>query len=89
MTPEDILYLRAELIQAAQQGLVSTMVRVNELQSLLDRYDRAIAAAPAGIKIMGFVRPGEMQNFNSGSLASVRVRRSITQWHTEPVFRRA
>ena len=86
MTPEDILYLRAELSMAQKEGLVSTMIRVNELQSLLDRLARALAAAPVDVKIFGFVRPGEAMEFKSGHLASIRVRRSITQWHTEALY---
>jgi hypothetical protein len=86
MTPEDILYLRAELAQAQQAGVTSTMVRVSELQSLLDRLARAQAAAPPGVKIFGFIRPGEAKEFRQGGLPSIRVKRSITEWHTVPLF---
>lgn len=86
MTPEDILYLRAELAMAQKEGLVSTMVRVAELQSLLDRLARAQAAAPAEVKIFGFVRPGEARDFRHGTLATLRVKRSITEWYTKPLF---
>ena len=86
MTPEDILYLRAELAMAQKEGLVSTSVRVSELQSVLDRLARAQAAAPADVKIFGFVRPGEAHEFRRGGLGSIRVKRSITVWHTKPLF---
>ncbi|WP_288075008.1 hypothetical protein [Pseudomonas sp.] len=86
MTPEDITYLQAELAMAQKEGLKATMVRIPELQSLLDRLARAVAAAPPDVSIFGFVRPGEAKDFRSGTLASLRVRRSITEWHTEPLF---
>lgn len=86
MTPEDITYLQAELAMAQKEGLKATMVRIPELQSLLDRLARAVAAAPADVSLFGFVRPGEAKDFRSGALPSLRVRRSITQWHTEPLF---
>jgi hypothetical protein len=86
MTPEDIAYLQAELSMAQKEGLPATLVRIPELQSLLDRLARAIAAAPPGVNIFGFVRPGEAKDFRSGALPSLRVRRSITEWHTEPLF---
>lgn len=86
MTLEDIAYLRAELAMAQQLGLPTVVVRVPELQSVLDRLARALAAAPAHVSIFGFVRPGEAKDFRTGSLASLRVRRSITEWHTEPLF---
>lgn len=86
MTPEDITYLRAELAMAQKEGLPAISVRTAELQSLLDRMARALAAAPADVSIFGFVRPGEAKDFRSGTLASLRVRRSITAWHTEPLF---
>lgn len=86
MTLEDIDYLRAELAQAQQQGLTNTTVRVAELQSILDRFARALAAAPADVTIFGFVRPQEAKDFRTGTLDRIRVRRSITEWHTEPLF---
>lgn len=86
MTPEDITYLQAELAMAQKEGLKATMIRIPELQSMLDRLARAIAAAPADVSIFGFVRPGEAKDFRSGTLPSLRVRRSITEWHTEPLF---
>lgn len=86
MTPEDLAYLRAELAMAQQQGLKTTTVRVAELQSMLDRLARSIAAAPEGVSIFGFVRPQEAKDFRTGTLARIGVRRSITKWHTEPLF---
>lgn len=86
MTPEDITYLRAELSMAQKEGLPAIMVRTAELQSMLDRLARALAAAPPDVGIFGFVRPGEAKIFRSGELTTVRVRRSITEWHTEPLF---
>ncbi len=86
MTLEDLAYLRAELSMAQKEGLPAVSVRTAELQSLLDRIARALAAAPADVGIFGFVRPGEAKDFRSGTLASLRVRRSITEWHTEPLF---
>lgn len=86
MTPQDIGYLRAELAQAQQLGLTTTQVRVTELQSILDRLARSIAAAPEGVSIFGFVRPQEAKDFRTGTLDRIKVRRSITQWHTEPLF---
>lgn len=86
MTPEDLAYLRAELAMAQQQGLKTTTVRVAELQSMLDRLARAIAAAVEDVTIFGFVRPQEAKDFGTGTLDRIKVRRSITQWHTEPLF---
>lgn len=86
MSPEDIAYLRAELSMAQKEGLPAVSIRTRELQSMLDRLARALAAAPEQVTIFGFVRPGEAKDFRSGALASLRVRRSITQWHTEPLF---
>ncbi len=86
MTPEDLNYLRAELVQAQQMGLPAVSVRVPELQSILDKLARAIADAPGDVRIFGFVRPGEAKDFSSGALASLRVRRNLTEWHTEPLF---
>lgn len=51
MKPEDIQYLRAELGRAQQQGDKTIIIRTPELQSLINRLDRAIAAAPPGVKI--------------------------------------
>lgn len=86
MTPEDIDYLRAELAVAQQQGMKAIMIRTSELQSVLDRFARALAAAPADVTIFGFVRPQEAKDFRTGTLDRIRVRRSITEWHTEPLF---
>lgn len=86
MTPEDITYLQAELSMAQKEGLKATMVRIPELQSLLDRLARAVAAAPEGVGIFGFVREDEAKDFRCGTLRTIRVRRSITEWHTEPLF---
>lgn len=86
MTPDDITYLRAELCQAQQQGLPMLSIRVAELQSVLDRLARAVAASPEGVGIFGFVRSEEAKSFKSGDLKTIRVRRSITKWHTEPLF---
>ncbi len=88
MTPEDIQYLRAELYVAQKEGLVSTMVRVSELQSLLDRMTRALDAAPDGVEIMGFVRQVEAQEFKRGHLPRIVVRRSPTRYHKEPLYNR-
>lgn len=86
MRPEDIQYLRAELAQAQQQGLRSLQIRVPELQSLINRLDRAIAAAPAGFKIFGFVRPEEAKKFRAGDISKIKTSRSVTVDHTQAVF---
>ena len=86
MTPEDLQYLRAELAQAQQQGLRSLQIRVPELQSLINRLDRAIAAAPAGFKIFGFVRPDAAIAFRSGETSRIKTSRSVTVDHTQAVF---
>lgn len=86
MTPEDIQYLRAELAQAQQQGLPAISIRTPELQSLINRLDRAIAAAPAGFKIFGFVHPREAVKFRAGDISKIKTSRSVTVDHTQAVF---
>lgn len=86
MRPEDIQYLRAELAQAQQQGNRTVVIRIEELQSLISRLDRAIAAAPPGVKIFGFVRPDAAIAFRSGETSRIKTSRSVTVDHTQAVF---
>lgn len=86
MKPEDLQYLRAELGRAQQQGDKTIIIRTPELQSLINRLDRAIAAAPPGIKIFGFVRPDAAKAFRSGEISNLKTNRSVTTYYTQPVF---
>lgn len=86
MNAQDLEYLRAELAQAQQQGASRLMVRTTELQGLISQILHLSRLPKQPVKVMGYVRPGEMDQLNKGKVMTVRVRRKPNEWNTEPVY---
>lgn len=86
MTPQDEAYLRAELARAQQLNIPTTMIRVAELQSLLDQLRRLSLQPVQPVKIFGFAREGEVDQMYRGKVMTIRVRRVANDWCTEPVY---
>jgi hypothetical protein len=82
----DMAYLMAELAQAQQLGVTTAIVRVTELQSILDRMRNLMKQPTSEVRVCGYARPGEVDQMRRGKIMTMRVRRQPSEWHTQLVF---
>lgn len=79
-------YLAAELAQAQQLGIPATMIKVSELQSLLDQMRNLMALPKDPVRVCGFAKPGDLKALYTGTLRTVKLHRTRTEWHTQAVY---
>jgi hypothetical protein len=79
-------YLAAELAQAQQLGIPATLIKVSELQSLLDQMRNLLLLPKDPVRVCGFAKPGELKALYTGTLRTIKLHRSRTAWHTQAVY---
>ncbi len=86
MKEDDLAYLSAELQQAQQMGITTTLVRVTELQGLIDRLKALNERPKQPVQMMGYCRPGEIRGLRKGSFGAIRVKRKPNEWYSQAVY---